>query len=94
MPVGVADVDRAERAAVEHVGALDALAALGGLDTALREHFGGFKSHAVVLAALPAVLTAGVLFFARAPWIAVPLAGAAVFAAAVTAFRRAFRARS
>ena len=70
------------------------IAALGGLDTALREHFAGFKSHAVVLGALPAVLTAGALFFARAPWIAVPLAGAAVFAAAFTAFRRAFRARS
>ena len=70
------------------------LGSLGGLDTVLREHFGGFKSHAVVLGALPAVLTAGALFFARAPWIAVPLAGAAVFAAAFTAFRRAFRARS
>jgi hypothetical protein len=70
------------------------LASLGGLDTALREHFGGFKSHALVLGALPAVLTAGALFFARAPWIAVTVAGAAVFAAAFTAFRRAFRPRS
>ena len=41
-----------------------ALASLGGLDTALREHFGGFRSHALLLAALPAVLIAGVLFFA------------------------------
>src|SRR5688500_16587543 len=56
-----------------------ALASLGGLDTALREHFSGYASHAVLLAALPAVLTAGVLFFAGAPWIALPLAGATVF---------------
>jgi hypothetical protein len=71
-----------------------ALASLGGLDTALREHFGGFASHALLLASLPAVLTIGVLFFAGAPWIALPLAGIAVFAAAFVALRRAFRRRS
>jgi hypothetical protein len=71
-----------------------ALASLGGLDTALREHFSGYASHAFLLAALPAVLVAGVLFFARAPWLALPLAGALVFAAAFVALRRAFRRRS
>jgi len=71
-----------------------ALASLGGLETALREHFGGHRSHALLLAALPAVLTAGVLFFARAPRLAVPLAAAAVLAAAFAALRRAFRRRS
>jgi hypothetical protein len=70
------------------------LASLGGLETALREHFSGFRSHAVVLAALPAVLTAGILFFARAPWITIPVAGAAVLAAASILLRRAFRLRS
>ena len=71
-----------------------ALASLGGLDTALREHFGGFRSHALVLAALPAVLSAGVLYFAGAPWIAIPLTAAALFAGVFVAARRAFRARS
>jgi hypothetical protein len=70
-----------------------ALASLGGLDTALREHFGGFRSHALLLAALPAVLLAGVLYFAGAPWIAIPPSAAALFAAAHVAARRAFRAR-
>jgi len=70
-----------------------ALASLGGLDTALREHFSGFRSHAMLLAALPAVLVAGVLFFAGAPWLAIPVGGLAVFAAAVVAARRAFRRR-
>src|SRR5215204_7215847 len=56
------------------------LASLGGLDTALREHFNGFRSHSSLLAGLPAVLVAGALFFARAPWIAVIAAGMAVFA--------------
>jgi hypothetical protein len=65
-----------------------ALASLGGLDTALREHFSGYASHALLLAALPAVLVAGVLFFAGAPWVAIPLAAAFVFAAAYLALRR------
>jgi len=71
-----------------------ALASLGGLDTALREHFGGYASHALLLAALPAVLVAGVLFFARAPWVTIPLAAAPVLAGAFVALRRAFRRRS
>ncbi|HKH16173.1 MAG TPA: hypothetical protein VKA57_01505 [Solirubrobacteraceae bacterium] len=69
------------------------LASLGGLDTALREHFSGFASHALLLAALPAVSTAGVLFFARAPWIAIPIAGAVVLGAAFALLRRGFRRR-
>ena len=70
------------------------LASLGGLDTALREHFNGFRSHSSVLAGLPAVLVGGALFFARAPWIAVVGAGALVFAVGFWAFRTAFRRRS
>ena len=66
------------------------LASLGGLETALREHFSGFASHALLLAALPAALTAGVLFFAGAPWIAIPLAAVVLFAAAFAALQRAF----
>src|ERR671915_1973965 len=58
-----------------------ALASLGGLDTALREHFGGYASHALLLSALPAVLVCGVLFFARAPPGPVPLVGGAVLVA-------------
>jgi hypothetical protein len=67
------------------------LASLGGLDTALREHFGGFKSHALLLAALPAVLAAGALFFLQAPWIAIPVVAAALFGATYTGLRRTFR---
>ena len=43
-----------------------ALGSIGGLDTALREHFAGYKSHTTVLSALPAVFTAAAVFFARA----------------------------
>jgi len=71
-----------------------ALASLGGLDTALREHFGGYASHALLLSALPAVVVAGALFFARGPWPAIPLATALVLAGTFAAMRRAFRRRS
>jgi hypothetical protein len=70
------------------------LASLGGLDTALREHFNGYRSHSSVLAGLPAVLAAGALFFARAPWIAIALGAALVFAGGFLVFRAAFRRRS
>ena len=70
------------------------LASLGGLDTALREHFNGFRSHSSVLAGLPAVLVAGALFFGGAPWIAVIAAVVFVFAFGFWAFRTAFRRRS
>ena len=68
-----------------------ALGSLGGLETALREHFAGTRSHAAVIAGVPAVAAAGVLFFARAPWVLVPVCAAAVFAAAFAALRRAHR---
>jgi hypothetical protein len=68
-----------------------ALGSLGGLETALREHISGFKSHTTILASLPAVLVAGLLFFAGAPWIAVVLGAAIALAAAFTLWRRTFR---
>jgi hypothetical protein len=70
------------------------LASLGGLETALREHFNGYRSHSSLLAGLPAVLVAGALFFGRAPWIAVVGAGVVMFAVCFWAFRGAFRRRS
>jgi hypothetical protein len=65
-----------------------ALGSLAGLETALREHFSGYRSHALLLSALPAVLVAGVLFFARAPWVTIPIAAALVLGAAFLALRR------
>ena len=70
------------------------LASLGGLETALREHFGGYRSHSSVLAGLPAVLVAGALYFGRAPWLAVVAAGVLAFAFGFWVFRGAFRRRS
>jgi hypothetical protein len=84
------DSDRGQLALV--CGVL--LASLGGLDTAVREHFNGYKSHSSVLAGLPGVSAAAALFFARAPWIAVAVGAALVFGLAFWGFRTAFRRRS
>jgi hypothetical protein len=70
------------------------LGSLGGLDTALREHFSGFRSHALILAALPAVAVAAILFFAGAPWPIVSAAPAVAFAAALPLLLRAYRRRA
>ena len=71
-----------------------ALCSLAGLDTAVREHFEGYRSHTLLLSGILAVVTAAALFFARAPWIAVAIAAVAVFVGAFMLFRRAFRRRA
>jgi uncharacterized membrane protein (UPF0136 family) len=69
------------------------LGSLGGLDTALREHFSGYRSHTTILAGLVAVALAAALYFARAPWPAV-IAGAGVsFGVAAWLLLRTYRQR-
>jgi hypothetical protein len=70
------------------------LASLAGLDTAAREHFGGFRSHSTLLAGIPAVVGAALMFFLRAPVILIPVTGVLVLAAAFFFFRAQFRKRS
>jgi hypothetical protein len=70
------------------------LGSLAGLDTAVREHLTGYRSHTTVISALPAVLAAATLFFAGAPWPAVVAAAVAVFAGAFWALRRTFLRRA
>jgi len=66
------------------------LGSLGGLDTALREHMAGYRSHTTVIASLPAVTTAAVAYFAGVPWPVVVVAAAAVFATVFWWMRRVF----
>ena len=67
-----------------------ALGSLGGLDTALREHFAGYRSHTTVLSALPALFTAAAAALRPRAVAAVVVAAVAVFAAAFWRLRRAF----
>ena len=72
-----------------------ALAGLGGLEVAIREHFAGYRSHTTMLAGAAGVLTIGLLFYAAHTILAVALAvGAAVFAVVFFLARRAFQRAS
>jgi hypothetical protein len=70
------------------------LASLGGLDTALREHLAGYRSHTTVIASLPAVTTAAALYFARVAWPVLVIAAVAVFAGVFWWMRRVFMRRA
>jgi len=70
------------------------LASLGGLDTALREHFNGFKSHTTLMAGFAAVLVAAALYFGRVPWIGLVAGAVLAFAAVFYWARNAFMKRS
>lgn len=65
-----------------------ALGALGGLDTSVREHFAGYRSHTLVLAAFPAVAAAAVSAFAGLPLYGVVALMLGVFGGAFLALRR------
>jgi uncharacterized membrane protein YhiD involved in acid resistance len=71
-----------------------ALGSLAGLEISIREHFAGYRSHTTVLAAAPAIVTMGVLFFARAPRGAMLGAAAVVFVVAGYLLRELFKRRS
>ena len=71
-----------------------ALGSLGGLDTALREHLAGYRSHTTVIAALPAVTVAAVAYFAGVPWPVVVIAAAAAFAGMFWWMRRVYMRRA
>jgi hypothetical protein len=66
------------------------LGSLGGLDTALREHFSGYRSHTTLLAGLVAVALAAVLYFAGAPWVTVVGGAVVAFGLGVWLFARTY----
>jgi hypothetical protein len=73
------------------------IASLGALEVSVREHFAGYRSHTLLLAAIPAVIALGLLFYlapSSLPAVARLAIGAAVYAAAAWGLTTAFRARS
>jgi len=71
------------------------LGSLGGLELASREHFGGYRSHTMLLAGTAFVLTVGILsYLAGLILLECLIAGLVVFVAAFFALRRAFRRAS
>lgn len=77
------------------IGVGIALAGLGGMEVAIREHFAGYRSHTTLLAGAAFVLTTGLVFYVGNQILAVALAvGAVAFAAVFFLARRAFQRAS
>jgi hypothetical protein len=70
------------------------LGSVAGLEVAIREHLGGYRSHTLVLAALCAVVTLTVLAFANASQTAMLAGAAAVLFVGFVGFRQLFKHRS
>ena len=71
------------------------LAAVGGMEVAIREHFAGYRSHTTLLAGFVFVVVTGVLFYAVGLVLAYALPiGAVCFAVAFYLARRAFQRAS
>ena len=70
------------------------LASLGGLDTAVRDHFAGFRSHSALLAAFPAVVVAILLALLGAVAWLVLFGTLVVLGAGFVLLRRAFKKRA
>ncbi len=72
-----------------------ALAGLGGLEVAVREHFAGYRSHTTLIAGVAFLLATGILFFlVSLPWEIALAAGVIAFAASFFLLRRAFQRAS
>ncbi len=70
------------------------LGSVAGLEIALREHLGGYRSHTLVLSGVAAIATLAVLFFAGADRTLLLAAGAIAFVTAFVALRALFKRRS
>src|SRR3954452_24708330 len=71
------------------------LGSLAGLELTIREHFAGYRSHTLLLAAAVGVPVFGLLFVATpVPALACLAIGAAAFGGSVWLFTQAFRRRS
>ena len=72
-----------------------ALAGLGGMEVAIREHFAGYRSHTTLLAGAVFVFTVGGVYYLAHEILAVSLAiGAVAFLIAFYLARRAFQRAS
>ena len=70
------------------------LASLAGLDTAVRDHFAGFRSHSTLLAGFPAALGAAGLAYTGLPLFVIAILAVGAFVAAFFALRAAFKRKT
>ncbi|HST38292.1 MAG TPA: hypothetical protein VLK58_02220 [Conexibacter sp.] len=70
------------------------IGSVAGLEVALREHIGGYRSHTALLAGVAAVATMAVLFFVRVDRTTMVPIAIAVFVLAFLGWRALFKKRS
>jgi uncharacterized membrane protein YhiD involved in acid resistance len=70
------------------------LGSVAGLEVAIREHVGGFRSHTLVLSGTVAVATLAILFFAGATRDTMIPVAVVALAGALVGFRALFKRRS
>jgi hypothetical protein len=70
------------------------IGSVAGLEVALREHIGGYRSHTALLAGVAAVATMALLFFARVDRATMVPIAIAVFVLAFLGWRALFKKRS
>src|SRR5689334_11995855 len=84
---------RGERGGTMIVGGL-ALGSLAGVELSIREHFGGFRSHTTLLAAVAGVLIGTVAYVITRNATVAPIVALAVFLPAFWMLRQAFVRRT
>jgi len=70
------------------------LGSVAGLEVAIREHFGGYRSHTLVLSGVVAIATMAILFFVDASRTLLIVGAAAGLLVGVPLFRGLFKRRS
>ena len=84
---------RGQRGATMVIGGL-ALGSLAGIELSIREHFGGFRSHTMLLAAATAFVAGAVTYVITHDRVAPIIAAAFVFLPAFWIYRQAFMRRT
>jgi hypothetical protein len=92
--LGVWGILRGGRGGVVLLTAAMLLGSVAGLEVAIREHLGGYRSHTLVLSGVCAIAAVAIAFFADAPRTTLVAIAAAVLATGVVAFRQLFKRRS
>jgi len=70
------------------------LGSVAGLEVAIREHFGGYRSHTLVLSGIVAIAVMAILYFADAQRMVLIAGAAAGLVVGIPLFRQLFKRRS
>lgn len=92
--LGVWGIVQGGRAGAVLLTAAMLLGSVAGLEVAIREHLGGYRSHTLVLAGVVTVATLALLVLADVPRGALPAVAGAVLVGGLVGFRALFKRRS